>query len=128
MKTFDWKTIVIAGLALSLGLMLGRGPETARADAATDSNADMIAVTGEYGNGTSVLYLIDTKARQMAVYRSLAGSSVELVAARDIAWDLRIPVLNDRSKAGLSPRDLERGFRRSRKPLTGTTGDGKKDK
>lgn len=61
-----------------------------------------VAVTGSYGVGTSVLYLIDTQTRQLAVYEARGGSAeqrrVVLVGARRIDLDLQLRGYNDRSE------------------------------
>ncbi|MBL8752813.1 MAG: hypothetical protein JNK15_05885 [Planctomycetes bacterium] len=61
-----------------------------------------VAVTGSYGIGTSVLYLIDTVNRQLAVYEARGGSSeqrrIVLVGARRIDLDLQLRSYNDRSE------------------------------
>lgn len=61
-----------------------------------------VAVTGSYGLGTSVLYLIDTVSRQLAVYEARGGSAeqrrVVLVGARRIDLDLQLRGYNDRSE------------------------------
>lgn len=62
----------------------------------------IIAVTGSYGVGTSVLYVIDTRSRHIAVYEARGGSSagrrLTLVGARRIDLDLRLEGYNDRSE------------------------------
>jgi hypothetical protein len=61
-----------------------------------------IAVTGSYGVGTSVLYLVDTKTRQLAVYEARGGSAeqrrIVFVGARKIDLDLQLDAYNDRSE------------------------------
>jgi hypothetical protein len=61
-----------------------------------------VAVTGSYGVGTSVLYLVDTVNRQLAVYEARGGSAeqrrVVLVGARRIDLDLQLEGYNDRSE------------------------------
>lgn len=61
-----------------------------------------VAVTGSYGVGTSVLYLIDTVSRQLAVYEARGGSPdqrrIVLVGARRIDLDLQLRGYNDRSE------------------------------
>jgi len=63
-----------------------------------------VAVTGSYGVGTSVLYLIDTVNRQLAVYEARGGSAeqrrIVLVGARRIDLDLQLEGYNDRSEYG----------------------------
>jgi hypothetical protein len=62
----------------------------------------ILAVTGSYGVGTSVLYLIDTVSRQLAVYEARGGSQgsrrVYLVGARKIDLDLQLQGYNDESE------------------------------
>ena len=61
-----------------------------------------LAVTGSYGVGTSVLYLVDTEKRQLAVYEARGGSAAQrrvvLVGARKIDLDLELEGYNDRSE------------------------------
>ena len=61
-----------------------------------------LAVTGSYGVGTSVLYLVDTVSRQLSVYEARGGSEsqrrVVLVGARKIDLDLQLEGYNDRSE------------------------------
>jgi len=86
-----------------------------------------IAVTGSYGVGTSVLYVLDTVTRQLAIYEARGGSPgsrrVVLVGARRIDLDLELEGYNDDSE--FSYRDLARRFeRRSENPRgTGKTGE-----
>lgn len=63
---------------------------------------DLIAVTGSYGVGTSVLYVIDAERRQLAVYEARGGSRngrrVVLVGARRIDLDLQLEGYRDESE------------------------------
>mgnify|MGYP007059416418 FL=1 len=84
-----------------------------------------VAVTGSYGVGTSVLYLIDTENRQLAVYEARGGSAeqrrIVLVGARRIDLDLQLHGYNDRSEFEYD--DLQRLFeRRGGKDRTVRTG------
>ncbi len=69
---------------------------------AAASNNGFVAVTGSYGVGTSVLYLVDTVNRQLAVYEARGGSAeqrrIVLVGARRIDLDLQLQGYNDRSE------------------------------
>lgn len=62
----------------------------------------IIAVTGSYGVGTSVLYVVDTRTRQLAVYEARGGSASSrklfLVGARRIDLDLQLEGYNDDSE------------------------------
>jgi hypothetical protein len=61
-----------------------------------------LAVTGSYGVGTSVLYVIDTVNRQLAVYEARGGTEsmrrIVLVGARKMDLDLMLEGYNDRSE------------------------------
>jgi len=78
------------------------------------SNNGFLAVTGSYGIGTSVLYLVDTKSRQLAVYEARGGTQgqrqIVLVGARRIDLDLQLEGYNDRSEYDY--RGLQDLFRR----------------
>lgn len=82
-----------------------------------DSNNRMIAVTGVDITGQSVLYLIDTIDKQLAVYQASGGApgtnSVRLVGARRIDLDLQLSGFNDKTETGgksLTYEDLEKKF------------------
>jgi hypothetical protein len=68
----------------------------------TSSGNGFVAVTGSYGVGTSVLYLVDTVNRQLAVYEARGGSTeqrrIVLVGARKLDLDLKLEGYNDRSE------------------------------
>jgi hypothetical protein len=67
-----------------------------------EKRGGFVAVTGSYGVGTSVLYLVDTVNRQIAVYEARGGSTEQrrlvLVGARRIDLDLQLRGYNDRSE------------------------------
>ncbi len=77
-----------------------------------DSNGRMIAVTGVDLTGQSVLYLIDTIDKQLAVYQASGGggtnAGLRLIGARRIDLDLQLIGYRDRSE--YSYKDLEREF------------------
>ncbi|MCB9891236.1 MAG: hypothetical protein H6833_06295 [Planctomycetes bacterium] len=79
------------------------------AGGSTDSNGDMIAVTGVDLTGTSILYLIDTRLKQLAVYQAQGGSKntrrIVLVGARRIDYDLELQGYNDESEYSWSALD-----------------------
>lgn len=84
-----------------------------------DSNGRMIAVTGVDITGQSVLYLVDTIDKQLAVYQASGGAqgtqSIRLVGARRIDLDLQLDGLNDKTTVDGRPlkySDLERAFAR----------------
>ena len=77
-----------------------------------DSNRTMIAVTGVDLTGSSILYLIDTSTRHLAVYQANGGGeatqSIKLVGARRIDLDLQLDGFNDKSE--YSVQELEKKF------------------
>ena len=80
----------------------------------TSSANGFLAVTGSYGMGTQVLYVIDTENRQLAVYEARGGSTeqrrIVMVGARRIDLDLQLPGYNDRSEYEYG--DLEKLFKK----------------
>ena len=80
--------------------------------ATSDSNSQMIAVTGVDRTGASVLYLVDTQAKQLAVYQASGGTSsstgLKLIGAWRLDLDLQLFGFNDKSE--YSYRDLEKQF------------------
>lgn len=83
----------LAGNAQRGGDALGQGYPGGTAD----SNGAMIAVTGTIGSGVSVLWVINTEDKHLAVYQCRGGKSIELVAARNIEWDQKIEQFHDES-------------------------------
>lgn len=106
--------ILLAGLALTAvgqAFQETQPQPTSPSFATSDSNDDMIAVTGLDITGSSVLYLIDTKSRHLAVYQAVGGSSsssVRLIGARNIDLDLQLDGYNDESE--YSFKELEKKF------------------
>lgn len=77
-----------------------------------DSNGTMIAVTGIDLTGSSILYLVDTERRQLAVYQASGGTDsmqgIKLVGARKIDLDLQLEGFNDKSE--YSFEELQKRF------------------
>jgi hypothetical protein len=81
-------------------------------------NQDVLAATGTVGSGMSVLWLVDTKKRRLAVYgTSSMGKDVELRAARNIEWDFKLDEYNDVSQ--YNSDDLERMWRKQQEDRSG---------
>lgn len=80
--------------------------------ASADSNNRMIAVTGVDRTGASVLYLVDTESKQLAVYQATGGTSskmgLKLIGARRLDLDLQLFGFNDQSD--YSYRELQAQF------------------
>ncbi len=115
----DVKNLAIGALAVLsaflLGSLVGGQGEPAwaqqggssYANSTMSSNGRFIAATGSVGSGMSVLWVIDTESRRLVVYgASNLGKSVELRAARNIEWDLKLDEYNDDSQ--YKAEDLER--------------------
>jgi hypothetical protein len=114
----DPKSIVIAVLAAACaflaGSIVGRvGPAQAQqtgssyAGGTVSANQRYIAATGSVGSGMSVLWIVDTEARRLVVYGTNSlGKSLELRAARNIEWDLKLDEYNDDSQ--YKAEDLQR--------------------
>ena len=72
----------------------------------------MIAVTGVDRTGASVLYLVDTESKQLAVYQATGGTSskmgIKLIGARRLDLDLKLFGYNDQSD--YSYRELQQQF------------------
>lgn len=115
---------LVAGMAL--GPAVAAGPQEdlrpipmTASGMASDSNNRMIAVTGVDITGQSVLYLVDTEAKQLAVYQASGGAagtnSVRLVGARRIELDMELDGFNDKTTIDGKPltyKDLARRFER----------------
>ncbi|MBK7643772.1 MAG: hypothetical protein IPJ19_12125 [Planctomycetes bacterium] len=99
-QTQGGSTLTTADLdAIAQRLLQTRSPSGL---ATADSNRNMIAVTGIDMTGSSVLYLVDTEKKQLAVYQANGGGeptqSLRLVGARRIDLDLQIEGFNDKSQ------------------------------
>jgi len=95
--------------------LVGRSDRPLLADGTADSNSKMIAVAAPYQAGVSLLYVIDTQNRQLAVYEARGGSKssgrLVFVAARKIDLDLRLEGYHDDSEFSFA--DLTASFRKS---------------
>lgn len=142
MSLFDGETLLLiaAGALIAAGLALpssaalqGPGGTTnpqnpnpfttpIAAIGNADSNGQMIAVTGIDLTGSSILYLIDTQAKQIAIYQASGGTDatqgVKLVGARRIDLDLQLEGFNDRSQYPYEA--LEKQFQKLRAGAAGT--------
>ena len=109
-----FRDLLTLALVAAAAYVLGRGGAGTPIRPGTgDHNQDMIAVTGEFGMGTSVLYLVDTRSRSLAVYEARGGSQSDLkvLAARDITYDLKVRSYNDVTESGMKVEELERRWR-----------------
>ncbi|MBI1852851.1 MAG: hypothetical protein HYR85_21125 [Planctomycetes bacterium] len=107
----DTALVVLALLCILLALSHVVTPTPLRAQTA-DSNSSMIAVTGNYASGSSVLYVIDTNSRNLAVYETRNGRDLTLVAARKIEYDLKLERYHDKSPDALQVPALRKDWQR----------------
>jgi hypothetical protein len=101
-------TAFLAGLQLAGGSRAraegGSAPQPGGGGGAAgtaDGDRTMVAVTGTSPTGSAVLYLVDTKLKRLLVYQG-TGKNVELVAARNIEYDLKLDSYHDSS-----PEDVQ---------------------
>ncbi len=101
--------LVTAAAVLSFAagaLILRPGPAAAQQAGSTaayggtvSANNRFIAATGSVGSGMSVLWLVDTETKRVLVYGTNSmGKDIELRAARNIEWDVKLDYLNDDSQ------------------------------
>ena len=117
--------LALVGLGLVLGAQTGQSPTapepgmvSTTSFGTADSNGSMIAVTGHDVTGGSLLYLIDTENKQLAVYTAQGGapttSEVRFVGARRIDLDLEVNGYNDKSE--YSWKELDERFKKASDP------------
>src|SRR5262245_53138745 len=122
----DVKSFSIATLALSTAFLAGAvvfraGPAEAQqappnyGNATVNANNRFIAATGSVGSGMSVLWLVDTETKRVLVYGTNSlGKALEVRAARNIEWDLKLDWLNDESQ--YNGEDMRRRAEKQRQP------------
>jgi len=91
-----------------------------------DSDRNMVAVTGTTSTGSAVLYLVDTRLKRLAVY-SATGKNIELVASRNIEYDLKLDSYHDASSDEVQVRRLRADWLKAQGGKIGPDdgGDGK---
>jgi hypothetical protein len=139
-----WRAACLAlsvGCAFLLGLQWAggsgaraEGPSTPQpggggggGGATADSDRHMVAVTGTTSSGSAVLYLVDTKLKRLAVYQA-TGKNIELVAARNIEYDLKLDSYHDASADEVQVRRLRADWLKAQGGKAGNDdagGDGK---
>jgi|MDSW01.1.fsa_nt_gb hypothetical protein len=81
----------------------------------SDGGRRYVAVTGEYSEGVTLLYVLDQETQHLVVYEAKGGAnnshSVKFVGARNIELDTLLDGFNDESE--YSHKDLERQFIKS---------------
>jgi hypothetical protein len=120
----DPKSVALVGLGLLCSFLAGgvlfrAGPAEAQqtspigSGGGAASNNRFLAATGTVGSGMSVLWLVDSETKRVLVFGSNSlGKNIELRAARDFEWDLRLEELNDDSQYKVE--DMKRLVERAR--------------
>ena len=109
--------VAIIGLVGAVGYLLGRsfGDKPLYADSTVNSDHHMIAVAAPYQAGVSLLYVLDTETKQLAIYEARGGSKssarLSFLAARRVDLDLRLEGYHDDSEYSFS--DLAGQFRKN---------------
>lgn len=120
------------GGAFVAGTLLGRTPSAEAQQAPTNdgggtvsANNRFIAATGSVGSGMSVLWLVDTETKRVLIYgTNNLGKGIELRAARNIEWDLKLDEYMDDSQ--YKAEDLKRLAEKQR--LSQAAADREKDR
>lgn len=76
----------------------GRGGRTASYASDSNSNNRFVAVTSPIGSGESVLFVLDAKTDQLAVYQYVRRKGLRFVAGRKVDYDLKISGYQDISE------------------------------
>lgn len=106
MRHLDIKSFAILILTALLGVSVGSTLRASRSGGGGDSARDIIAVTGHYSTGATALYVLDARTMHMAVYRVENGRALELIGARNIAYDLKLESYGDQTHPSLAPAKL----------------------
>ncbi len=77
------------------------------------ASPNMLAVTGRVGSGTSVLYVIDTAKKSLAVYSAQGANRVRFVGARRIKYDFELVSFNDTTPTEYSVIKMGQKYRES---------------
>jgi len=117
--------LTVIAIQLVVLLLVYHGPgfaqEGEEADKLYASNP-MVAATGACGIGddVSVLYVIDTEKKQLAVYYSYGGRDIRFVAARKIFYDFELLYFNDATPRTHSVGKLKELYEKSKEGRTGS--------
>ncbi len=92
----DTTTVPISPLQRNIGPRAGVSVPRIASD--SNSNNRFVAVSAPIATGDSILYVLDSKAEQLLIYRYLLGKGVQVVAARKIDYDLKMSGYKDFSE------------------------------
>jgi hypothetical protein len=119
---------LLAVVALQLFLLFAayRHPDALAQEAETAkmsryASNPLVGATGTCGIGdnVSVLFLIDTEKKQLALYYSRGGRDLRFVAARKIFYDLELMYYNDSTQKTHSVKKLKQLYEKSQRDKEG---------
>lgn len=104
------KDLLLVAAVLTSGFLLAERAVAGNQGGGGDEDQGLIAVTGTYGSSAAALYLIDSKTRNMAVYRVESGRGLEFIAARDCTYDFYLESYRDRTDPAFQAPRLRRAW------------------
>ena len=115
-RVYGAAVVGLVALVAILSVLVFQAWSGSHAHAETAMSAtNMLAVTGRVATDTSVLYVIDTDKKQMAVYSAFGGHRVRFVGARKIKYDFELIEFNDETPQDFRVNALARKFRDAQK-------------
>lgn len=106
-RSWRWSGVglgLVLGLALAWSFGLGRSPvswaQGAPGSASAAEGSGLISFTSTAADGSQLLYLLDPRAQAFAIYKvdpSDRKGVVELKAARQYRWDLKLAEFNNQA-------------------------------
>lgn len=123
-RIFGLAVVGLVALIAVLGVLAFQAWTGSEVVAETAMNApNMLAVTGRVGADYSVLYVIDTDKKQLAVYSAWGGRRIRFIGARRILYDFELVNYNDASPPMYQVNEMARQFRQQKE---GKDGDGRR--
>ena len=114
-RLYGAAVVGLVALIAVLSVLAFQAWSGSRVQAETAMNApNMLAVTGRVMADTSVLYVIDTDKKQLAVY-SAFGRRLKFIGARKIRYDFELRDYNDETPSPYRVSDLITKWREAKK-------------
>ena len=108
-RIFGVAVVGLIGLIVVLTVLVAQTWTGRTAVAETAMSApNMLAVTGRVGADHSVLYVIETEKRQLAVYTARGGRGIRFIGARRIKYDFELIGYNDATVSKYSVKNLKK--------------------
>jgi hypothetical protein len=114
-RIFGVAVVGLTGLIAVLGVLVIQTWSGTQAAAETAMSApNMVAVTGRVGSDYSVLYVIDTDKKQLAVYSAFGGRRIRFIGARRIKYDFELIGYNDATPRQYAVQTLYQKWREAK--------------